>query len=473
MRKSISTQARHSNAPRTTIYYQHQGRPSKKATAKRQQYLSPAKEKALINFLLQMSASGSLIRIKYIPSLAFYIARQRIIKRELRRPDILLENVYNIDKTRVTLSMLGTIKVLIGKDNQRDYKGAGVKRIIVTAIEYVSASIFDPQTKARANYKPRLLIYTSFSTYKTLEVLKFYFKTNITLYRLPSYTSHKLQPYNTSVFGPLKTTYRDQVERLYRGGLTNINKEHFTTIYSLARESAITKKNILAGWAKTRLFPFNPERVLRDLTKLDAPLAVENNCGDTMQGETTQTPVTPVSTEALIGLLDQIKHSSYNGDERGKARHERLVQKLANTAQRSFAQQALDQNYIRILKDANNEAKTRRKTKSEILQKVEKDRKGRVVSYNYLETVRADRARKKVAQEAKEAQGKGKRSRQKAATEADEAGVSRLTISGLQRTLALYQNGSTCGTKLERLRPAVTSTHGCVTSNKKDYLLDK
>jgi hypothetical protein len=36
--------------------------------------------------------------------------------------------------------VLGSMKVLISKDDLRDYRGAGVKRIIVTAIEYISAN---------------------------------------------------------------------------------------------------------------------------------------------------------------------------------------------------------------------------------------------------------------------------------------------------------------------------------------------
>jgi len=32
------------------------------------------------------------------------------------------------------LSMLGSIKVLVGKDDPRDYRGAGVKREMMTAI---------------------------------------------------------------------------------------------------------------------------------------------------------------------------------------------------------------------------------------------------------------------------------------------------------------------------------------------------
>jgi hypothetical protein len=46
--------------------------------------------------------------------------------------------MYNIDKTRVMLSMLGSVKVLISKHDKRDYRGARVKRISVTTIKYIS-----------------------------------------------------------------------------------------------------------------------------------------------------------------------------------------------------------------------------------------------------------------------------------------------------------------------------------------------
>ena len=58
----------------------------------------------------------------------------------LEDPAILLENVYNIDETGVMLCILGSIKVLLSKDDPRDYRGAAVKRTIVTAIEYVSVN---------------------------------------------------------------------------------------------------------------------------------------------------------------------------------------------------------------------------------------------------------------------------------------------------------------------------------------------
>jgi hypothetical protein len=44
-----------------------------------------------------------------------------------------------MDETGVMLSMLGSVKVLVGKDGQRNYRGASVRRTIVTAIKCVSA----------------------------------------------------------------------------------------------------------------------------------------------------------------------------------------------------------------------------------------------------------------------------------------------------------------------------------------------
>jgi hypothetical protein len=125
-----------------------------------------------------------------------------------------------------------------------------------TSLEWLKR-IFDPQTKERANQKPRVLICDGFGTRETLEILEYFFE-NIILCRLPSHTSHKLQPCDIAVFAPLKVAYREQVERLERGGINTTGKEHFTSLFSPARERAFTYKNIKAGFAASGLFPFNP-----------------------------------------------------------------------------------------------------------------------------------------------------------------------------------------------------------------------
>ena len=258
-------------------------------------------------------------------------------------------------------SMPGSVKVLVGKDDTRDYRGARIKRTMVTAIECISADgrsltpiiiwpasthrsnwtthptpgwlyaysdtgfsdsyislqwlkrMFDPQTKDRANEKTRVLIWDGFGTHETLEVLEFCFENNIILCRMPSHTSHKLQPCDIAVFGPLKAAYRDQVERMERGGVNTIGKQHFTYLYSPASERPLTKKNILAAWRGSGLLPFNPGRVLADTpktpTEITVPKADEVKVRSCPQYEELPTPVTPVSVGGVILLQSGLQQS--------------------------------------------------------------------------------------------------------------------------------------------------------------------
>jgi DDE superfamily endonuclease len=74
----------------------------------------------------------------------------------------------------------------------------------------------------RGNQKPRILICDGFGTHESLEVMQYCFENHIILCRIPSHTSHKLQPCDVGVFGPLKAAYREQVERLYRQSASSI-----------------------------------------------------------------------------------------------------------------------------------------------------------------------------------------------------------------------------------------------------------
>jgi hypothetical protein len=238
-----------------------------------------------------------------------------LIGKELSSPAVLQENIYNMDETGVLLSVLNSLKVLVSSKEIRKYRGAAVKRTNITAIECISADgrhldpliiwpaathrstwitylprgwqfarqkkgyidtvislhwlrhVFNPQTKAQANGKPRLLISDGFSTHESAEFLKFAFENDIRLLRLGSYTSHKTQPCDVGPFGPLKAAYRHKAEQLFRGGSNMIGKQHFTLLYERARNVAFTPRNIRSGWTKAGLFPFYPERVLSDVPK--------------------------------------------------------------------------------------------------------------------------------------------------------------------------------------------------------------
>jgi hypothetical protein len=62
-----------------------------------------------------------------------------VIGKKLNDLIILRNNVYNINKTEVLLNVLNSFKVLMDKDDL-DYRGAGVKRTLITAIECISVN---------------------------------------------------------------------------------------------------------------------------------------------------------------------------------------------------------------------------------------------------------------------------------------------------------------------------------------------
>ncbi|KAF9730283.1 transposase [Paraphaeosphaeria minitans] len=414
-----------------------------------------------------------------------------VIGEVLRDPAILAENVDNMDETGVMLSMLRSIKVFVGKDDKRNYRGARVKRTTVTAIECISADgrylnpmiiwpatthrtnwttfptpgwhyacsesgytdsyislqwlkrIFDPETGERADGKPRVLICNGFGTHETLEILEFCLDSNIILCRLPSHTSHKLQPCDVSVFAPLKDAYREQFERLERGGVNTIGKQHFTSLYSRARADAFTPRNIRAGFSACGLFPFNPDRV-RGIPKPQEDqvlLSASSNSQEIVQPPLTPitpvTPLTPVTTEGLVSLQNIIVNKDAQDlDERSKCSLQNHLDRISKAAHLAFSRGILQRDQIKFLMQVNDEAKVRKATQSIVLAKGKGE--GKVMGFEDLEEARRKRAEQKALQEAK---GKGKCGRKnkdsledkEAEEERHEAGASSAAKRGRKR----------------------------------------
>ncbi|KFZ24290.1 hypothetical protein V502_01230 [Pseudogymnoascus sp. VKM F-4520 (FW-2644)] len=172
-----------------------------------------------------------------------------------------------------------------------------------------------------------------------------------------------------------------------------------------ARDKAFTKRNITAAWAASGLFPFNPDRVLKTILKPLAQITIPHadEVGSCLQDEVLNSPVTPVSAEALTSLHNLIKQ-----DQSSTQRQQRHVQKLANAAQMSFAEVALLRDQKQSLITIANESKVRRSTKSIVVGKA------KVMSYEDIVKARADRAAKDIMK------GKGKRGRKRKALEACE-----------------------------------------------------
>jgi len=124
-------------------------------------------------------------------------------------------------------------------------------------------------------------------------------------------------------------------------------------------------------------------------TQLPVPGADEIAIVPGAPDEAPQTPVTPVTAEALIPLHNLIKEDTRALDEVSQQRLQRHVQKLASAARISFAECALFQDQNQSLIKINKKAKVRRPIRSIVLGKA------KIMSYEDLEEARAKRAAKK------------------------------------------------------------------------------
>jgi hypothetical protein len=166
--------------------------------------------------------------------------------------------------------------------------------------------------------------------------VRFCIENNIILCRLPSHTSHKLQPCDVGVFGPLKAAYRDQVDQLDLGGAGTVGKEHFTLLYDKAREKAFTSRYIRSGWSRAGLFPFNRDKVLQDIPQ---PQNDQDEC-QAMAPPPPQSPVeliTPVTSEGVSSLYKRIEKVSHQLDDASR----RDVEMLNNAAHGAIAGKSL------------------------------------------------------------------------------------------------------------------------------------
>ena len=496
-RETFADKAKLSDLPLSTYWHRVHGRPSRQDTAVKRQYLTSTEERALVNHVLRLAARGYPVPVKFLRYLAQWIVRQRsstfqvptaddkvllpgknwpqgfykrhpelkprtlrpldwarhnihekveqwftVIGRELHDPAILAENVYNMDETRILLSVLTSRKFLISTDDMRRYRGAGMKRTLVTAMECISADgrcldpliiwpastqrsawtthptpgwhftcspsgytnhdivfdwyrcVFNPQTKSWANGRPRVLINDGFGPHESLEVMRFCHENNIIFCRLPSHTSHKLQPCDVGVFGPLKTAYRERVEDLYHGGANTVGKQHFTFLYSQARGATFTSRNVKSAWAKARLYPWNPNRVLRDIQK---PPSQESPSKCIIVTVPDDKPLqTPVNAEGLTSLRRVIKQNMPALDDRSQ----QCLCKFANAAKRVMtARDLLFKENFDLFKQ-NNESHSRGSSNSNMVGKA------KIMSYEDIQETQKKRYEK-------EAAGTGRRGRKR------------------------------------------------------------
>jgi hypothetical protein len=85
----------------------------------------------------------------------------------------------------------------------------------------------------------------------------------------PPHSTHRLQPLDVSLFNPLATNYSTSLDthsRLSQGLASFTKRDFFKNFYS-AFDKTFIKANIMSGWLKTGIEPFDPDQVLKIFKK--------------------------------------------------------------------------------------------------------------------------------------------------------------------------------------------------------------
>jgi len=131
-------------------------------------------------------------------------------------------------------------------------------------------SVFETETREKANGKPRLLICDGHDSHITASWIAHCMKNNIILMVLPPHSSHLTQPLDVGVFNPLKTLMASAIEPLVSTELHHIMKAEWLLAYVEAHDSAFSVRNIKSGFSGTGIMPLNSLKVINRI-KSSAP----------------------------------------------------------------------------------------------------------------------------------------------------------------------------------------------------------
>lgn len=105
-----------------------------------------------------------------------------------------------------------------------------------------------------------LLLLDNHESHLDHQILKFAKNNDIVLLTLPLHCSHKLQPLDVSRYGPFKTYCNKSVDQwLLNNPGVLMNMFNIAEIVGMSFPSAFTPSNIIRGFERTLIAPFNRE----------------------------------------------------------------------------------------------------------------------------------------------------------------------------------------------------------------------
>lgn len=125
----------------------------------------------------------------------------------------------------------------------------------------------------------------------------------VVIFCLPPHTTQDSQPLDTSVFGPLKRHWTDVChKRLQSNPGMVISKYNFSEVFSEAWMKALTPGNIVSGFKKCGIYPFNRDAI----PVSEEAMSTDESESPTNNAPTSSNSVSPANSDSASTSKDSV-----------------------------------------------------------------------------------------------------------------------------------------------------------------------
>ena len=161
--------------------------------------------------------------------------------------------------------------------------------------------------------RPVLLILDGYKSHIKYEVRELAKQHSIEIAKLPSHTTHVLQPLDVSTFKPLKEAYDTVAHNFFRTHRRYINKRDFPALLATAWKT-FKPEMAINGFRKTGILPFNKDAVEASAIHLSAPYQHHSQANeDPALEQLPQHSEKPPSTDREL-MDDPVESNTYDLD---------------------------------------------------------------------------------------------------------------------------------------------------------------
>lgn len=123
---------------------------------------------------------------------------------------------------------------------------------------------------------PKLLLLDNHSSHLSIGALDMAAENGVTLLSFPPHCSHRMQPLDVSVYGPVKAYYKSQCNAWMRNNVGKVLEiRHIPSLVETTLDLALVPRTIKSGFEATGICPFNPD-IFVDSDFVQAEVSGEN-----------------------------------------------------------------------------------------------------------------------------------------------------------------------------------------------------